>query len=169
MLMASYFDSYCCKCGFPILKGDMFDYQPENRSGDDAYCLICHAGIPPETPCPHLAVWTTGYQYSSSRKIRHGPWSGETTIICEVCHAKLSEFPETTLAVKTMLTMQHGGMRPVTKTELTIMHHLFSRHIHRFNMVAAALWNLIQQNELSESLMIATEAHFDKLLRMLPD
>lgn len=111
MLLQSSYEDFCRRCGRPIFKGDLFDWDKEKKRGN--YCIVCFDSTPELLPCPHWALYYRRYKFSGSRKYPRGLGeSSSTENQCFICGAEVSGKIEKTTYISVYSTHRHGGGIP---------------------------------------------------------
>jgi hypothetical protein len=165
MLMVSRFDGYCHKCGFPVFEGDVFDYQPNTPYR--AQCVKCFKEVPPESPCPHYAVWTTADYFTPSNRHRHTTSGTRKHIVhCCICQKEFNNVPEKAVCVKTFITSQHGASYPSSRMEFEASTSSLQRQKHLIKTVASVIQVMLLKHQFPDTLITEAYAQIDRLIEL---
>lgn len=102
-LMPSKFDSYCSRCGKPIFKGDLIEYDIELRK---AFCIACRGNRDKISNCKHRAVTKHDVNIRSSHRYSGSYRSG--TPHCLICGEIASVDENKTMYIQTATETGRG-------------------------------------------------------------
>lgn len=106
MLIQSKFDSYCRRCGKPIFKGDLIEYNTDTKK---VFCIVCKGNDEKISNCEHRAVKQHTYSFTSSNRYKYSSYGNrDRGIYCLICGKLTTIDRRKTMYVQTTTEYQHG-------------------------------------------------------------